>query len=67
MKLKVSTEFEKTNTAVVLQQEPWAKKLEMVWALVILFSEGVTAPTVGTSTELTWDLSSKSFLSQMCF
>lgn len=65
MKLKVSTEFEKTNTAVVLQQEPWAKKLEMVWALVILFSKGVTAPTevLGSSTELIWDLSSKSFLS----
>lgn len=65
MKLKVSTEFEKTNAAVLLQQEPWAKKFEMDWALVVACSKDVTAPTevLGSSTELTWDLSSKSLLS----
>lgn len=42
------------------------KAYEMVWALVILFSKGVTATTgVGSSTELTWDLSSKSSLIDM--
>lgn len=71
MKLKVSTEFEKSNTTVVLQQEPWVRKLmsEMDWTLVVPFSKGIAAPTevLGSSTELTLDLSSKSFLSQMCF